>query len=85
MRSVNKWNTDGGKSCHVLALDRATGKVLWDTEAFQQVLRRKQAHNSFATPTPVTDGELLYAAFCDGAVAALTLGLRGCLRECNAY
>jgi outer membrane protein assembly factor BamB len=37
------------------------------------VLRRKQARNSFATPTPVTDGERLYAAFCDGTVVALTL------------
>lgn len=65
--------TDGGKSCHVLALDRATGKVVWDKEVFEQVLRRKQARNSFATPTPVTDGEQLYAAFCDGGVVALTL------------
>jgi outer membrane protein assembly factor BamB len=65
--------TDSGKACHVLALDRATGKIVWDTEAFQQVIRRKQARNSFATPTPTTDGELLYTAFCDGTVAALTL------------
>jgi outer membrane protein assembly factor BamB len=79
--------TDGGKSCHVLALDRATGKILWDTEAFQQVIRRKQAHNSFATPTPVTDGELLYATFCDGTVVALTLAgeVRWTNREVKYY
>jgi len=79
--------SDGGTSCHVRALERATGKILWDTEAFQQVLRRKQAHNSFATPTPVTDGELIYTAFCDGTVAALTLAGAVCWlnREVKFY
>ena len=27
--------THEGKSCHVLALDRKTGKILWDQEVFQ--------------------------------------------------
>src|SRR4051812_14157022 len=31
-----------GVSCHVLALDAGSGKVLWDVEVFQQVPTRKQ-------------------------------------------
>jgi outer membrane protein assembly factor BamB len=48
----------------VLCLDRATGKVLW-----QQVAREGkpripiQQSNTYATETPVTDGERVYAYF----------------------
>ena len=63
--------TDAGASCHVLSLDRKTGTVLWDREVFKQVQRRKQARNTFATPTPATDGERVYAAFNDGSFVAL--------------
>ena len=63
--------TDDGKSCHVLCLDRRTGKFLWDKEVFRQETRRKEKKNSFATPTPATDGKRVYAAFADGSFAAL--------------
>ena len=63
--------TDSGESCHVLSLDRKTGRILWDKEVFKQVQRRKQARNTFATPTPATDGERVYAAFNDGSFVAL--------------
>jgi outer membrane protein assembly factor BamB len=63
--------TDGGASCRVLALDRKFGKILWDKEVFQQVPRRKEGRNSYATPTPATDGERVYACFGDGSFAAL--------------
>lgn len=63
--------TDGGESCRVLSLDRKSGKILWDTEVFKQVQRRKQARNTYATPTPATDGERVYAAFNDGSFVAL--------------
>jgi outer membrane protein assembly factor BamB len=58
-------------SCHVLCIDRNTGKVLWNKEVFQQVVRRRERMNSGATPTPVTDGQLVYAVFCDGSIVAL--------------
>jgi outer membrane protein assembly factor BamB len=64
--------TDGGADCHVLALDRDTGTVVWDVVAFRQAVRHKQINNSYATPTPVTDGERVYVVFNDGTVAALT-------------
>jgi len=63
--------TESGASCHVLSLDRKTGAILWDREVFQQVTRRKEARNTYATPTPSTDGERVYAVFGDGSFAAL--------------
>jgi outer membrane protein assembly factor BamB len=63
--------TDEGKSCHVLALDRKTGKILWDQEVFQQSLGHKEGRNTYATSTPATDGERVYTCFFDGSFAAL--------------
>ncbi|HAB16730.1 MAG TPA: PQQ-binding-like beta-propeller repeat protein [Verrucomicrobiota bacterium] len=63
--------TDNGESCHVLALDLQDGRILWDKEVFKQVPRRKEGRNTYATPTPATDGELVYACFGDGSFAAL--------------
>lgn len=63
--------TDGGESCRVLSVDRKTGTILWDKEVFKQVPRRKEARNSFATPTPATDGNRVYVCFGDGSFAAL--------------
>ena len=63
--------TDGGESCRVIALNRKSGTVLWNKEVFKQVPRRKEARNSYATSTPATDGERVYACFGDGSFAAL--------------
>jgi outer membrane protein assembly factor BamB len=63
---------DGGRSCHVLCLNRQTGEVIWDKDVFQQVLRRKEGRNTYATPTPATDGERVYACFGDGSFVALS-------------
>ena len=65
--------TDGGASCRVVCLDRRTGKINWDTEVYRQTLSTKNPKNSYATPTPVTDGKLIYAVFGDGGIAALSL------------
>ncbi len=62
---------DEGRACHVLALDRRTGEVLWDTLVFTQTLKRKEGRNTYATPTPVTDGARVYASFGDGSFAAV--------------
>jgi len=63
--------TDGGTSCHLLCLNAATGAVLWDVEVFQQEVLRKEARNSYATSTPVTDGRLVYTVFGAGGLAAV--------------
>jgi len=62
---------DDGRACHVVALDRRTGEVLWDTLALTQTLTRKEDRNSYATPTPVTDGARVYASFGDGSFVAV--------------
>jgi outer membrane protein assembly factor BamB len=63
--------TDNGTSCRVISLDAKSGKILWSKEVFQQVPRRKEGKNSYATPTPTTDGRNVYAVFGDGSVAAV--------------
>jgi outer membrane protein assembly factor BamB len=67
--------TDNGVSCRVLCLDRVTGQILWNREVFTQTLTgRKEERNSYATPTPATDGKRIYAVFFDGSYAALDFG-----------
>jgi outer membrane protein assembly factor BamB len=63
--------TENGASCHVLCLNRTDGKILWDKEAFKQVPGHKGGRNSYATPTPCTDGDRVYAVFGDGSFVAL--------------
>ncbi len=63
--------TDGGASCRVLAFDRLTGQLQWNTEVVRQSPGHKQEKNSYATPTPTTEGELVYAIFGDGSIAAV--------------
>ena len=63
--------TDEGVSFHVLCLDRKSGKVLWNTKVGTQTPRKKRRENSYASPTPVTDGQRVYAVFGDGTITAL--------------
>lgn len=63
--------TDDGRSCRVLCLDAATGAVKWNTEVFTQEPGRKESRNTYATPTPCTDGKLVYAVFGSGGIAAV--------------
>ena len=63
--------TDEGASCRVLALDRTSGTILWNKEVFRQQPGRKEGRNTYATPTPATDGQRVYACFGDGSFAAL--------------
>jgi outer membrane protein assembly factor BamB len=48
----------------VMCLDRASGKVIWKQEALKDKPRISIApYNTYATETPVTDGERVYAYF----------------------
>ena len=60
-----------GASCRVIGIDRVSGDLLWNTEVHEQVPGPKRAQNSYATPTPVCDGERVYAAFYDGTLVAV--------------
>jgi outer membrane protein assembly factor BamB len=63
--------TESGVNCHGMAFDRATGRQQWNKKVFEQTPLRKEQRNSYATPTPATDGERVYAVFGDGSVVAL--------------
>jgi len=64
--------TDEGANCHVIALDRRTGNVLWDRIVFTQAPNQhRHPMNSYATPTPVTDGTTVFAVFSGGGFVAL--------------
>ena len=67
--------TDEGKSCRVICVNRDGGDIAWDKEVHRQETGAKRAQNSYATPTPVTDGKQVYAVFADGTVVAV--GLNG--------
>ncbi|MBL9135040.1 MAG: PQQ-binding-like beta-propeller repeat protein [Verrucomicrobiales bacterium] len=68
--------TEANTQCRLLCLDRATGKIVWNTAVVEIVPLRKESKNSYATPTPVTDGERIYVAFGDGTVAAVDVNGR---------
>ena len=63
--------TEEGVSCRVICVDRESGNILWNTEVHRQVPGAKRRQNSYATPTPVTDGVQVYAVFYDGTVVAV--------------
>lgn len=63
--------TNEGASAEVLCLDAESGRILWRTKVFDQETARKESRNSYATPTPVTDGRRVYAVFGSGGIAAL--------------
>jgi outer membrane protein assembly factor BamB len=49
----------------LLCLNRSTGKILWQQKVLTAPLEGKHYLNSFASSTPATDGELVFAAFLD--------------------
>jgi outer membrane protein assembly factor BamB len=59
----------------VVALDRATGKELWRRQVPRTSKGRLDGPNNPASPSPVTDGERVFAFFQDfGLVAFTTAG-----------
>ncbi|MCA9136792.1 MAG: PQQ-binding-like beta-propeller repeat protein, partial [Planctomycetales bacterium] len=63
--------TEDGESCHVICVDRKTGNIRWDREVHRQQTGAKRLQNSYATPTPLTDGKQVYAVFADGTIVAV--------------
>ena len=63
--------TEDGVVCRVICLDRKSGDVRWNKEVHRQALSAKRAQNSYATPTPVTDGNQVYCVFSDGMIVAV--------------
>lgn len=62
----------------VLCLDRATGKLLWETTVHASGAMRKNAKSTGASTTPACDGERVYITFATaGGVTASALGRDG--------
>lgn len=65
------------QSLRALCLDLKTGKTLWDSEVFpsNHVPTRGLLHskNSHASPTPISDGKMLFVHFGTEGTAALEL------------
>ena len=49
----------------LLNFDRDTGTLLWRQTVIQSPLEAKNKENSYASATPATDGEKIYATFLD--------------------
>lgn len=63
-------STDAGKWRHVLALDRDSGRILWDSPVEATRVDKTNPKTGYAAPTPCTDGRRVYAFFdSPGAVA----------------
>jgi outer membrane protein assembly factor BamB len=65
--------TDGGTTFRALCLDRRSGNILWNQDLGKQTLVRKETKNSYATPTPATDGQRLYVMSFNGQISALDM------------
>jgi len=61
-----------GETLLVLALDRATGRELWRREVPRARRGRLENLNGPASPSPVTDGDRVYAFFQDFGLIAFT-------------
>jgi outer membrane protein assembly factor BamB len=61
---------EGGARMSMLAFNRATGKLLWDTPIPSSGVERTYWKNSNASATPVTDGQLVYGSFGTHGLAA---------------
>jgi outer membrane protein assembly factor BamB len=65
--------TEEGRSCRLLIVDPATGRLEKNVEVHRQKTRRKEGQNSWATSTPVSDGRRVFVTYADGAVFGLSL------------
>lgn len=54
---------DSGRRLSMLAFSRADGRLLWETFIPQDGVEWVHAKNGYASATPVTDGERVYASF----------------------
>jgi outer membrane protein assembly factor BamB len=55
----------------LIALERKTGKVLWQRTVLVAPLEKKHTLNSYASGTPATDGELVYVSLLEPDFASL--------------
>jgi outer membrane protein assembly factor BamB len=64
--------TEKGVSFRLLCFDRLTGDILWNRQVLRQEPGNKQGLNSYATSTPVTDGQMVFVVAFDGSIGAVS-------------
>lgn len=65
--------TDEGKSLRAISVDRNTGTIVQNVEVFRlKSARLANPKNSFASPTPIIDGERVYVHFGAFGTACIT-------------
>lgn len=78
-RDIELTTESGDISYLVLAVDSKTGKVLWQQEAHKgKPFGGRHRKNTYASETPVTDGERIYASF-GGNVGVFCYSMDGAL------
>ena len=76
-RDIELTSDTGEVSYRVFALDARTGRVIWEQEAHKgHPAGGRHRKNTYASETPVTDGERLYASF-GGNVGVFCYSLDG--------
>jgi outer membrane protein assembly factor BamB len=63
----------GGQRLSVTAIDRATGAMAWETNVPATGAERVHPKNGYASATPATDGERIYASFGRHGLVALDM------------
>lgn len=64
---------DTGQKLLILGIDAKSGKILWEYEAPQAERGQTQEWNGYASSTPATDGEKVYAFFGPTGVMACSV------------
>jgi outer membrane protein assembly factor BamB len=78
-RDIELTGDTGEVSYRVYAIDAATGKIVWEREAHRgRPAGGRHRKNTYASETPVTDGERLYVSF-GGNVGVFCYALDGTL------
>ncbi|MDH4064939.1 MAG: PQQ-like beta-propeller repeat protein, partial [Acidobacteriota bacterium] len=67
---------DNGRRLSMLAYNRADGRILWETFIPQEGVEWAHQKNGYASATPATDGERVYASFGRHGLAAFDLSGR---------
>ena len=65
--------TEGGRSLRAIAVNVASGEMIHNVEVFREDQpTKKHKKNSYATPTPILEGDRVYVHFGTQGTAALT-------------
>lgn len=57
---------------HIFCFEEKTGKLLWERQLWATGTTQCHVKTNMAAPTPVTDGQCVYALFATGDLACLT-------------